>query len=81
MRIAYAEVAGGANPRKSVGNRLRHRFMHKFSYFLERYGIDMCVGCGRCVDAEAGEMDIREVLQKLNEELKGKDKAGAEVIK
>ena len=81
MRIAYAEVAGGANPRKALGDRLRHRFMHKFSYFLERYGVDMCVGCGRCVDGEAGEVDIRKVLKKLNEELKGKDKAKAEAAK
>jgi len=81
MRAAYAEVAGGANPRKVLGDRLRHRFMHKFSYFLDRYGIDMCVGCGRCVDAEAGEVDIRKVLKKLNEELKGKDKTKAEVAK
>jgi predicted aldo/keto reductase-like oxidoreductase len=81
MRIKYAEVAGGENPRKALGNRLRHRFMHKFSYFLERYGIDMCVGCGRCVDGEAGEVDIRKVLKKLNEEFKGKDKTKAEATK
>jgi sulfhydrogenase subunit beta (sulfur reductase) len=81
MRIAYAEVAGGANPRKALGDRLRHRFMHKFSYFLERYGVDMCVGCGRCVDAEAGDVDIRQVLKKLNEELKGQDKKKAKVGK
>jgi heterodisulfide reductase subunit C len=81
MRLAYAEVAGGANPRKILGDRLRHRFMHKFSYFLERYGLDMCVGCGRCVDAEAGDVDIREVLKKLNEELKGEGKKKAKVGK
>ena len=81
MRLKYAEVAGGANPRKVLGDRLRHRFMHKFSYFLDRYGIQMCIGCGRCVDAEAGEVDIRNVLKKLNEELKGKDKTKAEVAK
>jgi len=77
MRVAYAEVAGGANPRKVLGDRLRHRFMHKFSYFLDRYGVDMCVGCGRCVDAEAGDVDIRAVLKKLNEEFEreGKNKA------
>ena len=69
MRLSYARVAGGENPRKVLGDRLRHRFMHKFSYFLERYGIDMCVGCGRCVDAEAGQVDIRKVLKKLNDEL------------
>jgi ferredoxin len=81
MRIAYAEVAGGANPRKVLGDRLRHRFMHKFSYFLERYGIDMCVGCGRCVDAEAGDVDIRHVLKKLNEEFKAQAKNKAKVGK
>jgi len=81
MRRAYAQVAGGANPRKALGDRLRHRLMHKFSYFLDRYGIDMCVGCGRCVDAEAGGVDIRVVLKKLNEELKDKGKKKAEATK
>jgi sulfhydrogenase subunit beta (sulfur reductase) len=81
MRLAYAQVAGGANPRKVLGDRLRHRLMHKFSYFLDRYGIDMCVGCGRCVDAEAGDVDIRVVLKRLNEELKDKGKTKAEVGK
>ena len=81
MRLAYAGVAGGANPRKVLGDRLKHRLMHKFSYFLDRYGIDMCVGCGRCVDAEAGGVDIRVVLKKLNEELKGKDRTKAKVAK
>ena len=74
MRVGYAEVAGGANPRKALGDRLRHRMMHKFAYFLDRYGIDMCVGCGRCVDAEAGEVDIRQLLKKLSDELTDVDK-------
>ncbi|UCG47761.1 MAG: 4Fe-4S dicluster domain-containing protein, partial [Phycisphaerales bacterium] len=34
MRVGYAEVAGGANPRKLLADRLRHRLMHKFAYFL-----------------------------------------------
>jgi ferredoxin len=78
MRAGYAEVAGGANPRKMLGDRLRHRLMHKFVYFLDRYGIDMCVGCGRCVDAETGDVDIRVVLKRLNDELLDK---GPEVVK
>ncbi len=77
MRVGYAAVAGGGNPRKMLGDRLRHRFMHKFSYFTERYGVDMCVGCGRCVDAEAGEVDIRVVLKRLSDELTEKGKAVA----
>ena len=30
----------------------------------------MCVGCGRCIDACAGESNIRDILKKLYEEPK-----------
>ena len=81
MRLAYAAVAGGANPRKVLGDRIKHRLMHKFVYFLDRYGIDMCVGCGRCVDADAGGMDLRVILKKLSEETKDKDKKKTKAAK
>ncbi len=69
MRVGFAAVAGGANPRKMLGDRIKHRLMHKFSFFFDRYGIDMCVGCGRCIDADSHKMDIRVVLKRLNEQL------------
>ncbi|MHC4266380.1 MAG: 4Fe-4S dicluster domain-containing protein [Planctomycetota bacterium] len=72
MRTAYAAVAGGENPRKVLGDRMHHRMLHKFVYFLERYGLDMCVGCGRCVDADAGGMDIRNLFKQLDEKRKTK---------
>ncbi|MCK5172261.1 MAG: 4Fe-4S dicluster domain-containing protein [Planctomycetes bacterium] len=72
VRRGFAEVAGGGNPRKVLGDRTRHRLMHKFVHFVDRYGIEMCVGCGRCIDSCAGEIDIRQVLKKLNAELAGK---------
>lgn len=50
--------------------------MHKFAYFVQRYGVDMCVGCGRCVDAEVGAVDIRVVLERVNEAF-GKQKAAS----
>lgn len=81
MRWAYAEVAGGANPRKALGDRIKHRLMHKFVYFLDRYGLKMCIGCGRCVDAEAGKVDIREIMKKLYEEMKDRDSSRAGVAK
>jgi len=81
MRLTYAQVAGGANPRKVLGERLKHRLMHKLAYFFDRYGVNMCVGCGRCVDAEAGDIDIRRVLKKLNQELKGKGRKEAKATK
>jgi ferredoxin len=81
MRQAYAAVAGGANPNKVLGDRIKHRLMHKFVYFLDRYGLDMCVGCGRCVDADVSGMDIRQVLKKLSEELKDKAQKQTKVAK
>lgn len=68
VRLDYATVAGGENPRKMLTNRTLHRLLHKFVFFLDRYGIQMCVGCGRCIDACAGESNIRDVLKKLYEE-------------
>jgi len=81
MRMAYAAVAGGANPNKVLGDRIRHRFMHKFVYFLDRYGIDMCVGCGRCVDADVSGMDLRVVLKELDKEFKDKNRKKAKAAK
>jgi len=81
MRIGYAGVAGGANPRNMLADRLRHRFMHKFVWFFDRYGIEMCVGCGRCLDAESGDVDMRRVLQKLNSELLNEDRKIAKAKK
>ncbi len=76
MRMAYAAVAGGANPRKVLGDRIRHRLMHKFSFFFDRYGIGMCIGCGRCIDGDTHGMDIRVVLKKLDAEREGSKRAG-----
>jgi sulfhydrogenase subunit beta (sulfur reductase) len=38
----------GHNPRPTQPTRYRQRVLHKFSYFPERFGRVMCVGCGRC---------------------------------
>jgi ferredoxin len=40
--------ASGHNPRPTQAERYRQRVMHKFRYFQERFGMTMCVGCGRC---------------------------------
>ncbi len=43
--------ASGHNPRPSQALRYRQRIMHKFSYYPQRHGKLMCVGCGRCIAA------------------------------
>ena len=80
MRMAYAEVAGGENPRRVLGDRLRHRMMHKFVYFFDRYGVEMCVGCGRCVEAEVGGVDIRKILAAIHRDLQSRGESRTKAL-
>ncbi|MFO7976182.1 MAG: 4Fe-4S dicluster domain-containing protein [Candidatus Hydrogenedentota bacterium] len=61
----FARVAGGANPRAHLPERLRNRFEKKFWYFPRVADIYACTGCGRCVSACPAKIDIREVMRKL----------------
>lgn len=46
----YTTMAGGHEFRKSQGDRMRFKVMHKIYDFEKRFGYPMCVGCGRCDD-------------------------------
>jgi len=61
----FARVAGGENPRDRLWMRLRNRFDKKFDYFPEVLKEIGCTGCGRCIAACPGKIDIREVLARL----------------
>jgi formate hydrogenlyase subunit 6/NADH:ubiquinone oxidoreductase subunit I len=66
----FAVVAGGANPRKHLYERLRNRFDKKFEFFQEVMGDFGCTGCGRCTEVCPGKIDIKEVLKRV---VKSKD--------
>ena len=61
----FARVAGGANQRPRRAQRLHTRFEKKFKFFPERIGQFACTGCGRCVEACLGKIDLREILKEL----------------
>ena len=61
----YARVAGGANPRSKLMERFRNRFYCKFEYKPKNFNLLSCTGCGRCIEACQGKIDIREVLTKV----------------
>lgn len=67
MFSEYTEMAGGHNPRPSKTDRVRNRFMHKLSYFEDRYGKMLCVGCGRCVEKCPVALDITVLIDKVGE--------------
>ncbi len=64
----FAQVAGGANPRKYLSERIRNRFNKKFDFFYHILNTYACTGCGRCVEGCLAKIDLREVLKKLGAE-------------
>jgi len=65
----YHRMAGGVNmklsPRPELRSRLANRILHKFVYSPQQYGMLGCVGCGRCIEACPGAIDIRKVVEDL----------------
>jgi len=67
---SYHRMAGGPQmkltPRPKLLGRLANRILHKFTYSPQQYEMLGCVGCGRCIDACLGQIDIRQVVQELS---------------
>jgi len=59
----------GHNPREVQSQRWRQRVMHKFAYMPDRQQIVGCVGCGRCSRACSVDMNLKEHLINLAEEI------------
>ncbi len=62
---AFAREASGANPRQRRSERLHGRIDKKFAFMKANFGGWGCVGCGRCIEACAGDIDIRETIREL----------------
>ena len=61
----FTRHASGHNPRSVNSARLRQKIMHKFNYYPDRYELNGCVGCGRCVRSCPVNLDIRQLLGEL----------------
>jgi|YelNatPaOPRAMG01_1025707.scaffolds.fasta_scaffold00114_28 ferredoxin len=59
----YTLEASGHNPRPTLKERWRQRFLHKFSYIPFLEGILGCTGCGRCIEVCPAGIDLREVIK------------------
>lgn len=65
LKNGYARVAGGGNSRPKLFERLQNRYHCKFDYSFDRLGRYACVGCGRCINGCAGNIDMRKVYAEL----------------
>lgn len=62
----FSRLAGDHDFRIKEGDRLRYRVLHKIYDFRKRYGINMCVGCGRCDDACPEYISMLKCIEKIN---------------
>lgn len=66
----YHRMAGpeGAkpSPRPGLVSRCANRVLHKYAFSPQQYAMLGCTGCGRCIEACFGKIDIRQVLKELS---------------
>ncbi len=68
LKAGYQKVAGGSNPRGRLSERLQNRYHCKFDYSFDRLNRYTCVGCGRCIDGCAGNIDMRKIFVELEKQ-------------
>lgn len=67
MIDGYSDVAGGGQYRRTGGERMRFKVLHKVHDFRARFGYDMCVGCGRCDDICPEYISFSACVNKLSD--------------
>ncbi|SMB90335.1 anaerobic sulfite reductase subunit A [Desulfonispora thiosulfatigenes DSM 11270] len=66
----YTDIAGGMQFRKTKGERMRFKVLHKVYDYKKRFGYHMCVGCGRCDDICPEYISFSNCINKLENGMK-----------
>ena len=61
----FTLMAGGHNPRPVRYRRWRQRALHKFVYYKERFGMNLCGGCGHCAISCPVNISIFDVVNQV----------------
>ncbi len=65
----YTLHTSGHNPRPTRSERTRNRINHKYSYYVKKFDVIACVGCGRCINLCPVNIDIVNILRQVKEAL------------
>ena len=61
----FTTVAGEHVFRESRSDRFKHRIYHQLQWFREKHGIDLCIGCGRCITGCPSKIDFIEIINEI----------------
>jgi ferredoxin len=61
----FERVAGGEDALFEIKDRFRNRYLCKYVWKPERYGMPACTGCGRCIEACIGKINKNELFREL----------------
>ena len=61
----FTRVAGNFVFRQGREERFKHRIYHQLDYFKERNGVNLCVGCGRCISGCPTRIDFVKTINKM----------------
>jgi len=78
MIDGYTNVAGGGQYRRTKGERMRFKTLHKIKDFRSKFGYNMCVGCGRCTTICPMYISFPEIINKVDKTVKEEAEGGAE---
>ncbi len=65
----YTRHTSGHNPRPTRRERTRNRINHKYNYFVQKFNVIACVGCGRCINYCPVNIDLIDILRQVKEAL------------
>ena len=65
MLQEFTRVAGNHIFRKERDERFKHRIYHQLQYYKEKYGEDLCVGCGRCITGCPTRIDFVKMINEM----------------
>jgi heterodisulfide reductase subunit C len=61
----FTRVAGDHVFREAREARFKHRIYHQLQYFKEKYGTNLCVGCGRCIEGCPTRIDFVQIINEM----------------
>jgi ferredoxin len=67
QQTCFTKIAGGHIFREKREHMFKHRIYHQLKHFKDRHGINLCVGCGRCIRGCPTKINFVKIINEMKE--------------